>query len=50
MKSIAEALVHALTYINCRPDPAGEQLDEDVQTLESIAAYLRAATEQEKDV
>jgi len=49
MKALAEALVHAVTYINCLPDPNEDHADEDVRTLEEIAAYLGDATDAEKD-
>jgi hypothetical protein len=50
MKAIADALVLAVTYINCRPFDAYEtQLHDDVGTLDSIAAMLRAATIEEQD-
>jgi hypothetical protein len=49
MKSLAEALVHAVTYINCLPDPNEERTEEDVRTLEEMATYLATATNEEKD-
>ena len=50
MKAIADGLVHAVTYINCRPFDAYEtQLHDDVGTLDRIAAMLRAATIEEQD-
>lgn len=49
MKALADAIVYAVTYINCLPDPTEEHLDEDVHALENIATYLHAATEVEKD-
>lgn len=49
MKALADALVFAVTYINCLPDPAEEHLDEDVQALDDIAACLENASEEEKD-
>jgi hypothetical protein len=50
MQAIADALVLAVTYINCRPFDAYEtQLHDDVGTLDKIAAMLRAATAAEQD-
>jgi hypothetical protein len=50
MQAIADALVMAVTYINCRPFDAYEtQLHDDVGTLDRIAAMLRAATVAEQD-
>ena len=49
MKALSDALVHAVTYINCLPDPNEERADEDVGTLEQMAAYLADATVEEKD-
>ncbi len=49
MKAIADALVHAVAYINCLPDPTEEHLDDDVHALEDIASYLQGATEEAKD-
>lgn len=49
MKSIADALVYAVSYINCR-DAEDEDLAEDGQSaVESITAYLADATAQEQD-
>ena len=49
MKSIAEAVVYATTFINLRDDRDDMFLAEDVDALESIADLLSEATEQEKD-
>jgi len=49
MKALAEALVHAVTYINCLPDPNEEHADEDVRALEEMATYLADSTDEEKD-
>jgi len=49
MKALAEALVHAVAYINCSPDPNEEHADEDVRTLEELATYLANATDEEKE-
>jgi len=49
MKALADALVHAVTYINCLPDPTEEHVDDDVHALEDIATLLRDSTEEEKD-
>ena len=49
MKALADAVVHAVTYINCLPDPNEEHADEDVRALEELAAYLVNATNEEKD-
>ena len=49
MKALAEAIVHAVTYINCLPDPNEEHGEEDVRTLEEIATYLADATDEEKN-
>ena len=46
MKAMANALVYAVTYISLRER---DDLDSDVGALESIAADLRSATEQELD-
>jgi hypothetical protein len=51
MKAIADALVYAVSYINCRSrgnDESGLD-DADSSTLELIAATLRSATTAEKD-
>jgi len=50
MKSIADALVYATTFINLSAADHGEEYSDDaVAALESIAGYLSAATEAEKD-
>ena len=49
MKSIADALVYAVTFINCR-EADDDELDDDVGALESIAAFLSNATPEECDV
>ena len=49
MKSIADALVYAVVYINCREDAEEKDLDEDVGALESIANILANASDDEKD-
>ena len=46
MKSIAEALVFAVVYINQRDDEYGS--DEDVHALESIAGLLSQCAPEEK--
>ncbi len=46
MKSIAEALVYAVTYINLRDDESTEE--NDVGALESIADILSNCTPKEK--
>ncbi len=46
MKSIAEALVYAVTYINLRDDESTEE--NDVGALESIADILSNCTAKEK--
>jgi hypothetical protein len=49
MKSIADALVYAVAFIEIRPDQTEDYLDDDVAALESIADCLANATEGEKD-
>lgn len=51
MEAIADALVYAVSYINCRPleDHESRYDDGDVGALESIAAFLYAATAAEED-
>src|SRR5262245_41964678 len=50
MDAIADALVYAVTYINCRGEDGDEEfLDDDVGALESIAACLRNTTPAEQD-
>jgi hypothetical protein len=49
MKAIADALVRAVAYVNCLPDPTEERVDEDVHLLEDMATYLADSTEEERD-
>jgi hypothetical protein len=50
VQAIADALVLAVTYINCRPFDAYEtQIHDDVGTLDIVATMLRAATIEEQD-
>jgi hypothetical protein len=50
MHAIADALVYAVSYINCSAlDDESRDDDGDVGALESIAAYLRDATPAERD-
>jgi len=50
MDAIADALVYAVAYINCRGDEGDDDLlDDDVGALESIAGYLRNTTPAEQD-
>ena len=49
MKSIADALVYAVSYINCRDAEDDDLADDDVSAVESIAAYLSDATSAEQD-
>lgn len=50
MNAIADALVYAVTFINCHGDPNDdESLDEDVSALEGIAGALRNTTRAEQD-
>jgi hypothetical protein len=49
MRALADAVVYAVTYIDLRPDEREELLDHDVGALESIAAYLEHASEEEKN-
>jgi hypothetical protein len=51
MDAIANALVYAVSYINCRgiEDSESRYDDGDVGALESIAAMLRDATVAEED-
>ena len=51
MDSIADALVYAVSYINCRPleDAESRYDDGDVGALESIAGFLHNATPAEQD-
>lgn len=46
MKAIANSIVYAVAYINCRK---GGDDDADVEALESIAFTLRSATDKELD-
>jgi hypothetical protein len=51
MDAIADALVYAVSYINCRPleDAEARYDDGDVGALESIAAFLHNASPAEED-
>jgi hypothetical protein len=51
MEAIADALVYAVSYINCRPleDHESRYDDGDVGALESIAGILYSATPAEVD-
>jgi hypothetical protein len=51
MQAIADALVYAVAYINCRPleDRESRYDDGDVGALESIAGLLHDATPAEED-
>jgi hypothetical protein len=51
MEAIADALVYAVSYINCRPlEDAGSRYDDgDVGALESIAAFLHNALPAEQE-
>jgi len=51
MEAIADALVYAVTYINCRPleDHKSRYDEGDLGALESIAAFLHTATLAEED-
>lgn len=49
MKSISEALVYAVTYINLVGAKEEDDGDGDVAALESIAGMLSFATEEEKN-
>lgn len=51
MEAIADALVYATSYINCRPleDHESRYDDGDVGALESIAGFLHNATSSEED-
>ncbi|MEO1615026.1 MAG: hypothetical protein AAFV88_04200 [Planctomycetota bacterium] len=48
MKSLADAIVYGVTYINSR-EADDEGLDDDVAALESIAGILANATKKEID-
>lgn len=51
MNATADALVYAVSYINCRPldDHESRYDDGDVGALESIAGFLAEATQAEQD-
>lgn len=51
MEATADALVYAVSYINCRPleDHESRYDDGDVGALESIAGFLAVATVAEQD-
>ena len=50
MEKLADALVFAVSYINCRDEDGDETyLDEDVNALESLASIIREATPAEQD-
>jgi hypothetical protein len=51
MNAMADALVYAVSYINCRPldDHESRYDDGDVGALESIAGFLVEATPAEQD-
>jgi hypothetical protein len=51
METIADALVYAVSYINCRPldDSESRYDDGDVGALESVAALLANASPDELD-
>ncbi|HEV3143969.1 MAG TPA: hypothetical protein VGZ47_08810 [Gemmataceae bacterium] len=50
MQAIADALVYAVVYINCRPfDENASRLDDDVRALDSIGAFLQLAGVKEED-
>ena len=44
MDAMADALIFAVTYINCRGDDEDDEFVDDVGALESIAAFLQNAT------
>lgn len=48
MKSLADAIVYAVTFINCR-EADDDEIDDDVGALESIAGFLSSATKKELD-
>lgn len=50
MNAIADALVYAVTYINLRSNDDELEDDADVGALESIAATLDSATEEERNL
>ena len=47
MKSLASAVVHAVTHFNCGPGTGFD--DEDVAALNTIGSMLEKCTEEEKD-
>jgi DNA-binding GntR family transcriptional regulator len=47
MKSLANAVVYAVTYLNCTPSTGLD--DEDIAALDSIRSQLERCTEEEKD-
>jgi hypothetical protein len=49
MKSIADALVYAVSYINCRDAEDDDLADDDIDAMEAITAYLSDATSAEQD-
>lgn len=49
MKSLADALVYAVAYIDICDDRDGDFLDDDVGALESIVGFLNDATTEEQD-
>lgn len=51
MEAIVDALVYAVSYINCRrlEEPESRYDDGDVGALESIAAFLAKATQAEQN-
>jgi hypothetical protein len=50
MEKLAEAVVYAVTYINCRDDDDDETyLRDDVKSLEWLAHILHQATDAEQD-
>lgn len=49
MKSIADALVYAVTYVSLVGLKEDSYRNDDVGALESIAAILNSSTEEEKD-
>ncbi|MDB5334801.1 MAG: hypothetical protein JWN70_420 [Planctomycetaceae bacterium] len=49
MNTIASALIYAVAYINLRASDDEDDGDGDAGALESIAAMLSSATEEERD-
>jgi hypothetical protein len=49
MKALSDALVHAVAYVNCLPDPTEAHVDDDVHFLEDTATYLAHSTDDERD-